>query len=67
MITIYLNEEPQEIEPSKTIYDLLEHQQFIGQHFALALNNKLITNAAYKSIQLQTGDRVDIIVPMQGG
>ena len=67
MVSIYLNDAVQQIEPKKSLQELLIQNNYIDQHFAVAINNQLIPRMAYNITLLNPGDRVDIIVPMQGG
>jgi sulfur carrier protein len=56
-----------EVEPTHSLQDLLIEQQVVEQHFAVAINNKHVPRTAYATTILKMDDRVDIIVPMQGG
>ncbi|CEG56876.1 sulfur carrier protein ThiS [Legionella fallonii] len=67
MVSIYLNDTVQQIEPTQSLHELLIQNNYIEQHFAVAINNRLIPRMAYNITLLNPGDRVDIIVPMQGG
>lgn len=67
MVSIYLNDVIQQIEPTHSLHDLLIQNNYIEQHFAVAINNQLIPRLAYNITLLNPGDRVDIIVPMPGG
>lgn len=67
MMSIYLNDAVQQIEPTQLLQELLIQNNYIEQHFAVAINNQLIPRMAYNTTLLNSGDRVDIIVPMQGG
>jgi sulfur carrier protein len=67
MISIYFNDTVQQIEPTQLLQELLIQNNYIEQHFAVAINNQLIPRMAYNTTLLNSGDRVDIIVPMQGG
>ena len=67
MIRIYLNDEVQQIESTQSLHDLLMKNNHVEQHFAVAINNQLIPRMAYRTTILNPDDRVDIIVPMQGG
>ncbi|KTD64086.1 sulfur carrier protein ThiS [Legionella spiritensis] len=67
MITIYLNDKAQRIEPSQSLHNLLMQNSYTDSYFAVAINNKLVARANYKDTMLNDCDRVDIIVPMQGG
>ena len=67
MIHIYLNDESHPIESNQSLHHLLLRNNYTELHFAIALNNQFIPRTAYSTTLLNEGDRVDIIVPMQGG
>ena len=67
MIPIYVNDVEQLIEPAQNIEHFLMQYKDMKQHFAIAINHQLVPKIKYKSTLLFAGDRVDIIVPMQGG
>ena len=67
MISIYLNGEIQQIGIKQSLHELLMEKNHIDQHVAVAINNQLIPRIAYSTTLFNSGDYVDIIVPMQGG
>jgi sulfur carrier protein len=67
MITIFLNDESYPIKSDLSLLEFLLHHHHGDLHFAIAINNQFIPRAAYHMTLLHEGDRVDIIVPMQGG
>ena len=67
MFGIYLNDELQYVEPTLSLSALLIQNNQREEHFAVAINNQLIPRGTYNVTVLNQGDRVDIIVPMQGG
>ena len=67
MISIYLNNKVQQIEPIQQLDEFLMNNDFTQQHFAVAINDQLVPRTAWRSTRLNQDDRVDIIVPMQGG
>jgi sulfur carrier protein len=70
MITIYLNSEACQVDKIQTLHELLQQHGRLGlgpTTFAVAINNQFIPRSAYKATVLKADDRVDIIVPMQGG
>ncbi|MFI4918359.1 MAG: sulfur carrier protein ThiS [Legionellales bacterium] len=67
MISIYLNDEVQEVEATLSLQDLLMQNQYRDQHFAVAINKQLIPRMLYSSTLFNPNDNVDVIVPMQGG
>jgi sulfur carrier protein len=46
---------------------MLEQKSTIATHVAIALNNHFIPKAMFANTFLQEGDRIDLIIPMQGG
>lgn len=66
MINIYFNDESHQIK-SQSLQKFLLHKNHIDLHFAIAINNQFIPRTAYSTTLLSEDDRVDIIVPMQGG
>lgn len=67
MLNIYLNDELYPLPEKQTIADLLAQKTYPKDAFAVALNNRHILRKDYQSTALNDGDRVDIIVAMQGG
>jgi thiamine biosynthesis protein ThiS len=67
MLSIYLNDIMHQIEPSQSLHDILMQTNYLEQPIAVALNNTLVPRIAYRTTHFLQGDRVDIIVPMQGG
>ena len=67
MITISINDQEYHIEKTNSLHDLLLKNNHVDLHFAVAINNQLIPRIAYNTTVLQANDRIDIIVPMQGG
>lgn len=66
MISIYFNDENHQIK-SQSLQEFLLHKNHIDSPFAITINNRFIPRTAYKTTSLSDGDRVDMIVPMQGG
>jgi sulfur carrier protein len=67
MITIYINDEACKVKKTQTLHELLQQKNQLDLHFAVAINNQHIPRIAYHTTVLKAGDRVAIIVPMQGG
>lgn len=66
MINIYFNGEIKKIR-SQLLQEFLLQKNCIDSHFAIAINNIFIPRTDYNTTLLLEGDRVDVIVPMQGG
>ena len=67
MITIYLNEQQSTLYASCSVTELLQHKNYQQQHMAVSINNRVITKQAYATTWVHDGDKIDIIIPMQGG
>lgn len=66
MINIYFNDESHQIK-SQSLQEFLLQKNHIDSHFAIAINNQFIPRTTYSTTLLSDGDRVVILVPMQGG
>lgn len=64
---IYINDQPLSLESSCTLQEMLEQENSIAAHIAIAINNRFIPRSMFASTILQEGDRMDLITPMQGG
>lgn len=67
MITIYLNDQPCVVEASRSLQEVLLKNHYEGEHMAIAVNYQFIPRSAFDNTILAEGDRIDVIVPMQGG
>jgi len=65
MKTIYLNDKSQQTK-AQTLQEFLDKHRS-NLEFAIAINHQFIPRSAYSTSFLSEGDRVDMIVPMQGG
>lgn len=64
---IYLNEQPLSLGVPCTLQEMLEQTERITDHMAIAVNHQFVPKLLFSSVILHEGDRVDLIVPMQGG
>jgi sulfur carrier protein len=67
MICIYINDNAHHCEPTQTLQDILTHHQPGDLQFAVTVNQQVVQRIHYQDTVLRDGDRVDIIVPLQGG
>ncbi len=67
MMKIQLNGEDKSLNANSNLYEAIEQWQLSGQNFAVAINEQFIPKSAYNSTQLSDGDRIELVVPMQGG
>lgn len=67
MITINLNSQKINLPENNSLAEVLTHQGYTGDYFAVALNRKFIARGQYAETILTENDSIDIIFPMQGG
>ena len=67
MIEVYLNDKSYKINPNSSLQEFLLDHNYKDLHFAIVINNTFISRITYKDLILQEGDRVMMLVPMQGG
>lgn len=66
-MTIRFNGETREIADDMSLAELLEQIQDLPENFAVAINEDFVPRSAYNGTQVQAGDAVELLVPMQGG
>lgn len=66
MITIYVNGQQTEIAPA-TLAAYVAVTQSEGACFATAVNGGFIAREDRENYQIQAGDQIEILTPMQGG
>lgn len=52
---------------AKTIADVLKESGYDGKLVAVARNGSFVPRASYANTNLQDGDEIEIVAPMQGG
>jgi sulfur carrier protein len=68
MIKIFFNSEEILLENNLFLADFFMQNKILdGDAFAVAINRRFVPKHYYQSTPLQEGDRVEIIMPMQGG
>lgn len=64
---ISVNNEIQTVADTCSILNLLEQLDYDHQSVAVALNTDFVPRGNYAQQLLCTGDKVDIVAPIQGG
>ena len=64
---ILLNDNEQLIDDATTLSSLIDAQGNEGGSFAVAINDTFIPRSDYEATALREGDRVELLIPMQGG
>ena len=55
------------VTAAKTVSDLVAAQDFTGARIATAVNGHFVPEVRRATTPLQSGDRVEIVAPRQGG
>ena len=64
---IIINGEPQTIDTTLTIEKLLADNSYNGKLVAVALNGEFLPKTSYAATNINEGDKIEIVAPMQGG
>lgn len=67
MITLQLNGKNKTLEKDSSIADAINDWQLADKTFAIAINEEFIPKSAYSHRSLIEGDKVELLIPMQGG
>ena len=66
-ITVELNGESKTVTSKSNIEHAIVEWKLTGEKFAIALNENFIPQSQYANTTLEAGDRIELLVPMQGG
>ena len=66
-MNIVLNGEPREIDPQRTIGELLADAGYGGRRVAVEVNRSIVPRSEHASRVLEAGDRVEIVHAIGGG
>ena len=64
---IGVNGEKKEVETPRSLADAIHALGYEGARIAVARNDEFVPRGLYATLQLQDGDRLEIVAPMQGG
>lgn len=67
MIDIIVNGEKKSISEGINIPKMIEELGYTKEGFAIALNETFVAISTYDNTYLKSGDRVEILSPVQGG
>ena len=57
----------EQVVVNTSLKKIIEEMGFAGKNFAVAVNENFVPRANYESVELNNGDQLDIVAPMQGG
>lgn len=66
-MTLVVNGEPREVSERVTIRGLLGSLGFESRAVAVAVNSVFVPRSEHDAHELQAGDEVELVAPMQGG
>lgn len=66
-MNILLNDQQKTIEPDTTLARFVSEHADEGSAFAVAINDTFVPRSDYEQKILNDGDRVELLIPMQGG
>lgn len=67
MITITFNGTKKQVNRALTLKDFLQQEQYHLTYAAIAINRNFIPRSQYETTEIQDGDLIECVVPMQGG
>lgn len=66
MKTIFLNDTKMLIADDASLFDVLREHAYQA-NYALAINGDFVPKSAYSTVQVEHDDKLELLVPMQGG
>ena len=66
-MNIHVNGNETELTQPMSLADMLNQRQDKPENYAVAINETFVPRSAYSSTMLSEGDRIELLVPMQGG
>ena len=66
-LQVTINGQPKTFEAPLNLYDVLEQEEVIGMMIAVAQNGTFVPKSAYEKTDINEGDAIEIVAPMQGG
>lgn len=64
---VIINGMPRDFTAPLNLYDILEQEDMIAMMIAVARNNVVVPRDQWSDTQVQDGDNLEILGPMQGG
>jgi sulfur carrier protein len=64
---VIINGTPKDFTAPLNLYDILEQEDMIEMMIAVARNNEVVPRSKWSDTQVQDGDSLEILGPMQGG
>jgi len=67
LITLTINGATHSFEQAISVAQLLEHLGLVGKRLALERNGEIVPRSQFDAVQLESGDKLEIVVAVGGG
>lgn len=67
MIEVSVNNDKTLLPAQTSVADMLASCGFEGKKVAVAVNSEFVPRSVYAQQELQAGDAIDVLAPVQGG
>jgi sulfur carrier protein len=67
LITLTINGAAHNFEQAIGVAQLLEHLGLVGKRLALERNGEIVPRSQFDAVQLESGDKLEIVVAVGGG
>ena len=67
MITVVINGKEEELDGPMLLVDFLESKGLAEKRIAVARNGAVLRRDTYESVTIESGDRIEIVLPVGGG
>ena len=67
MITVVINGKDEELDRPTPLVDFLESKGLAERRIAVARNGAVLRRDTYEGVVIESGDRIEIVLPVGGG
>ena len=67
LITLTINGAAHSFEQAISVAQLLQHLGLVGKRLALERNGEIVPRSRFGAVQLESGDRLEIVIAVGGG
>ena len=67
MIAVVINGKDEELDGPTSLVDFLESKGLAERRIAVARNGAVIRRDTYEGVVIESGDRIEIVLPVGGG
>lgn len=66
-VELVVNGEPHRIPPHTTVAELIERMNLAGRRVAVERNGEIVPRSRHAEVELEPGDKLEIVVAVGGG